>query len=322
MVGERNGISNTEVPPPRRRRWPWFLGGVAAIVVMTYALAVVGLPSEDEIKAYRPESTARSARSIEWSEAQHQPIRVWVPLQRIAPALRQAVIISEDDTFYGHHGVNFAMMREAVAVNWRKGGYVRGASTITMQLARNGFLHKRKTLLRKVREIVLARRIERVLAKNQILELYLNLVEWGQNIYGAEAAAHYYFGKPATDLSLEESSLLAGLLPNPKYFNPFKRPRSCRRMQERVLNLLLGARAITPEQYAHAVAAPLRLRGAESEEERQVASVDTAEEKEYEALFSVPADSAALSEPVPVDSLLDVPLRQKNDWLGFKKDSS
>lgn len=304
MAEETTTPQEMTPPVPRRRRWLWVLGGVVAVALLGYALLLGDLPSDAEIRNYRPETTARSASAVDWNKPRLHPVRVWVPLSRIAKTLQQAVVISEDDTFYQHDGVNFKMMREAFLVNWRKGRYVRGASTITMQLARNAFLHRRKTLLRKVREIILARRIEKVLTKNQILELYLNLGEWGENLYGAEAAAHHYFGKPAASLSLDQSTLLASLLPNPKYFNPFKRPRSCRRMQERVLNLMLGARAITPEQQALAMAAPMQLRGAVSEQAVEVAAVDSAEEAKYPAFFSTPGDSAQKSQPLHADSLL------------------
>lgn len=302
MAEETTAPQEMTPPLPRRWRWLWVLGSVVAIALIGFALLLGGLPSDAEIRNYRPETTARSASAVDWNKPRLHSVRVWVPLLRVAKTLQQAVVLSEDDTFYQHDGVNFKMMRAAFLVNWRKGRYARGASTITMQLARNAFLHKRKTLLRKVREIVLARRIERVLTKSQILELYLNLIEWGESIYGVEAAAHYYFGQPAATLSLAQSTLLAGLLPNPKYFNPFKRPRSCRRMQERVLSLLLGARAITPEQQAQAMAAPLRLRGVDSEPAQEFAAVDSAAEERYQAFFPTEAKTAQYAQPLAVDS--------------------
>lgn len=287
----------------RYRRW--ILGGLAAFIVIVLIMIYGGLPSEEEIKNYRPETTAKSASGINWSKPRPKPVRVWVPLSRISKSLQQAVIISEDDTFYQHDGVNFKMMREAFLLNWKKGRYVRGASTISMQLARNAFLHKEKTLLRKIREIILTRRMEKALTKSQLLELYLNIVEWGDNVYGAEAAAHYYFGKSAANLTLHESSLMASLLPNPIYFNPFKRPSSCKRMQERVLKLMLLSKAITQEQYAYANAVPLPLSRHVGivEPEAQVATVDTTEEAKYPAFFSAEEDTTVRFEIVSTDSL-------------------
>ncbi len=284
-------------------RWVWFLAAFFVLWLLGYALIFGGLPSEEEIKNYRPETTAKSVAGIIWNKPRAQPVRVWVALSHLSKSLQQAVIISEDDTFYQHDGVNFEMMREAFLLNWKKGRYVRGASTISMQLARNAFLTKEKTLLRKIREIILTRRMEKALTKNQILELYLNIVEWGDNVYGAEAAAYYYFGKSAANLSLHESTLMASLLPNPIYFNPFKRPNSCRRMQARVLNLMLLSKAITPEQYTYANAAPLYLRGAVTAPDVRAAAVDATEEAKYPAFFSAEEDTTVQFEIISTDSL-------------------
>jgi monofunctional biosynthetic peptidoglycan transglycosylase len=256
-------------------------------VGMGYLLLFAGLPSAEEIKAFQPASTVKPDQ-INWSRRTTDSIRIWVPLKRISPLLQKAVIISEDDVFYQHDGINYEMMKEAFRVNLEKGRYVRGASTITMQLARNAFLHKRKTLLRKIRELVLTRRIEKNLSKSRILELYLNIVEWGEGIYGAEAAARFYFGKSASNLNLNEATLLAAMLPNPKYFNPFTRLKSCQRMQKRVLWLMQNAREITAEQAQLARVSHLALRGSVSPQETEAAAVDSVEEAKY-------------LEPIPVE---------------------
>ena len=293
-----------------RRYRRWILGGLAAFILIVFVMVYGGLPSEEEIKNYRREATAKSANGINWNKPRENPVRVWVPLSRICKSLQQAVIISEDDTFYQHDGVNFKMMREAFLLNWKKGRYVRGASTISMQLARNAFLHKQKTILRKIREIILTRRMEKTLTKSQILELYLNIVEWGDNVYGAEAAAHYYFGKSAANLSLHESSLMASLLPNPIYFNPFKRPNSCKRMQERVLKLMLLSRAITQEQYAYANTTSLHVRGGATTPETRPAEIDSLEEAKYQDFFPDEEDAPSQLEVIATDSL---PATKRNE---------
>lgn len=219
-----------------------------------------GLPSAEEIKAFKPHSTVKAGR-INWNKRGADSIRIYVPLAKISPLLQQAVVISEDDLFYQHNGFNIPMMKEAMRVNLEKKRYVRGASTLTMQLARNAFLHKRKTIVRKLRELVVTYRIEQALTKKQILEMYLNIVEWGQGIYGAEAASRFYFDKPASQLTLAEASLLAAMLPNPIYFNPYKRMKSCGRMQKRVLDLMTLSRVITAEQARAAGPSALWLRG-------------------------------------------------------------
>lgn len=242
-----------ERPLTRFARWKnlprgWkVLGVVFFLVGGVYLFLFAGLPDAEEIKNFQPSTTVNPER-LNWNKRPTDSIRIWVPLKRISPLLQKAVIISEDDVFYLHNGVNYETMKEAFRVNWERGRYVRGASTLTMQLARNAFLHKRKTLLRKIREIIVARRLEENLTKSRILELYLNIVEWGDGIYGAEAAARYYFGKSAINLNLAEATLLASMLPNPKYFNPFKRLKSVQKMQRRVIWLMQNAREITPAQ--------------------------------------------------------------------------
>jgi membrane peptidoglycan carboxypeptidase len=131
-------------------------------------------------------------------------------------------------------------------------------------MIKNVLLSKEKTVKRKIREFVLARRAEEILTKRQILEIYLNEVEWGENIYGIEAASRFYFDKHAPELSKAEAALLAGMLPNPKYFNPFKRPDKARKRQERVLFNMQQAKHMTPEEYQQALAEPLRLRDQDS----------------------------------------------------------
>lgn len=139
----------------------------------------------------------------------------WVPLARMAPQLRHAVIVAEDANFYRHHGIDWEAVRDAVQRDWNEHRLYRGGSTITQQLAKNLYLDPSKTLSRKITEAVIAMRMERNLSKSRILELYLNVVEWGRGIYGAEAAAQHYFGKSSADLTVEEAAWLAAILPAP-----------------------------------------------------------------------------------------------------------
>jgi membrane peptidoglycan carboxypeptidase len=172
----------------------------------------------------------------------------------------RAVVIAEDDTFFGHEGVNYRAVWDALRHDVQKRRFSRGGSTITQQMIKNVLLTKEKTISRKIREFVLARRAEDILTKRRILEIYLNEVEWGENIYGIEAASRYYFDKNATELTAEEAALLAGMLPNPRYYNPFKRMDKARHRQEQVLFNMQQAKILTQEEYAAALAAPLRLR--------------------------------------------------------------
>jgi monofunctional biosynthetic peptidoglycan transglycosylase len=148
----------------------------------------------------------------------------WVALPEISPYLRRAVLMAEDDRFYKHHGVDWFQFKIAMRENLRRGRIVRGASTISQQVARNVFLSPRRRVTRKFKEILIARHIERSLSKDRILEIYLNIVEWGEGIFGAEAASQAYFGKAAADLTPEEAVALAAALPSPYEWNPGQPP--------------------------------------------------------------------------------------------------
>lgn len=145
-------------------------------------------------------------------------------LENISPFLKNAIIASEDAMFFNHQGFDFHEIKQSLAMNFRRGQYVRGASTITQQLAKNVFLSPEKSILRKLREAYLTFEIERQFSKNEIFERYLNVVELGEEIYGVQAAARYYFKKSPGQLNVLESAFLAFLLPNPKkYSESFRR---------------------------------------------------------------------------------------------------
>jgi penicillin-binding protein 1A len=220
------------------------------------------LPDEREIKNYRPyvSTEVRDADGrLIFSLSKHQN-RLWKPLHAISPRLVEAVITAEDDTFFEHEGIRPKQIRKAFWDNLEAGRYKRGGSTITQQVAKNAFLSREKTLTRKVKEVFLARRIEKILPKKRILELYLNLVEWGRDLYGAETAARYYFNKPAKALNLAEAALLAGMLPNPRFYNPFERRDQVMEKQRWVLNLMLHNKVIDAAEHRAAVDTPIALR--------------------------------------------------------------
>jgi monofunctional biosynthetic peptidoglycan transglycosylase len=183
------------------------------------ALAVAGagwyltLPDGAEFAKKNPPETAlmneREAIGISG-----RPV-TWLPLSQIAPSLRHAVIVAEDAKFYRHHGIDWEALWDALERNWKERRLYRGGSTITQQLAKNLYLDPEKTLGRKLTEALIALRMERRLSKARILELYLNVVEWGRGVYGAEAAARHHFGKSAAELTIGEAAWLAAMLPAP-----------------------------------------------------------------------------------------------------------
>jgi monofunctional biosynthetic peptidoglycan transglycosylase len=158
-----------------------------------------------------------------------------VPYDRMSPYLRRGVLVAEDNDFYEHEGVDTKAMREALERDWKRKKITRGGSTITQQLAKNLYLSPSRNPLRKVKEYFLARALERHLTKKRILELYLNVVEMGERVYGAEAAAQFYFHESAAALSPQQAALLAGCLPNPRLLNPAAPSKRLRARERMVL---------------------------------------------------------------------------------------
>ncbi|MGH7821071.1 MAG: monofunctional biosynthetic peptidoglycan transglycosylase [Candidatus Binatia bacterium] len=168
----------------------------------------------------------------------------WTPLRAVSKELVLCVLKSEDDRFYQHDGFDWAALRSAVEKNLERRRYARGGSTITMQLAKNLFLWREKSLLRKVLEAYLTWRLEGSLSKQRILELYLNAAEWGPGVYGVGEASRRYFGKPPSALTLGESALLAAILPNPVRWNPERAPETAMSRQRELLARLRRENAL------------------------------------------------------------------------------
>ncbi len=175
-----------------------------------------------------------------------------VQLEEIAPSMRQAIVAIEDERFYQHRGIDFKGMARALWQNIRSGSIVQGGSTLTQQLAKNLYLGPEKTIDRKVKEVYYTIQLERTYTKDEILNMYLNHVYFGQGAYGVEAAAQTYFGKAAKDLTLGESAMLAGLPRAPSYYAPTTNLKGALERQRVVLNRMLELGVITPEQAAAA----------------------------------------------------------------------
>ncbi|RME45130.1 MAG: penicillin-binding protein 1C, partial [Caldilineae bacterium] len=271
-------------PPRRGIRWGWVIGraifvlGLIAVLgsllvagagVLGYAWLAAQLPSPEELRSRRFQfrTTAIYDRNGNLLWEINDPNfgrRTDVPLHRIAPALRNATIATEDRFFYQNVGVDPIAVVRAVYYNLTEGSIVSGASTITQQLARNVLLppeeRSAQTLQRKVKEAVLAVELTRRYSKNEILEIYLNQIYYGNRAYGVEAAAQTYFGKPASDLSLAEAALLAGLPQSPAVYDPYTNPEGAKRRQEVVLQLMVEAGYITAEEAKAAAEEELHFR--------------------------------------------------------------
>jgi monofunctional biosynthetic peptidoglycan transglycosylase len=183
----------------------------------------------------------------------------WTPFSLIPPTLQRAVIVAEDDTFYQHNGFNFSAMRDALWENIKRRKPVRGGSTITQQLAKNLYLSREKSLARKLKEAVITCTLERHLSKKRIIELYVNIIEWGPGVYGVGAASWHYFRKSPADLNFFESVLLAAIIPSPTLYNPYRYPERALKRYQKVLSLMLISKLITAEQYEIASSVQLHV---------------------------------------------------------------
>jgi monofunctional biosynthetic peptidoglycan transglycosylase len=212
------------------------IGAAAAFGYLAYVYLT--LPDVRPLVRENPATTAFIALRQREAAYEDRELRIrqrWVPYSRISKNLTRAVVLTEDAGFYDHDGIDLAEIKASLEVNWDEGRFVRGASTITQQLAKNLYLSPSRNPVRKLRELFITRRLEAALTKRRILEIYLNVIEWGDGIFGCEAAALAYFGKSAADLSMEEAALMAGAIINPRVLNPAKPSRRLLRRQQIVL---------------------------------------------------------------------------------------
>ncbi|HET7698107.1 MAG TPA: monofunctional biosynthetic peptidoglycan transglycosylase [Vicinamibacterales bacterium] len=223
--------------------------GVLILLALGFSLAAyvyLSLPDVRVLRTKNPTTTAFMELRTRQARAKGLPSQRdqrWVPYARISNHLKRAVIVTEDSAFWKHEGVDYEQLRESMEVNWERGEFARGASTITQQLAKNLYLSPSKNPLRKLRELMITRRLEVELTKQRILEIYLNVIEWGDGIWGAEAAARRYFRKSAAELNATESALLAGAIANPHIMDPGRPSARLRRRQQMIMRRM---GAVTP----------------------------------------------------------------------------
>jgi monofunctional biosynthetic peptidoglycan transglycosylase len=210
------------------------------------AYIYLALPDVRPLRTTNPKTTAFMELRTREAHAHGVPVvreQRWVPYSRISSNLKRAVIVTEDSAFWRHEGIDYAQLKEAMEENLERLEFARGASTITQQLAKNLYLSPSKNPLRKLRELLITRRLEAELTKQRILELYLNVIEWGNGVWGAEAASRRYFHKPASELSSAESALLAAAIANPHVLDPGHPTARLRRRQDMILRRM---GAVTP----------------------------------------------------------------------------
>lgn len=222
---------------------PLLKRALAAVLLLPFVF--VGFyavyPNIGALREHNPEKTSfMRYREREWREkGEHREIvHTWVPLSRISPSLIKAVIISEDDKFWTHEGFDFEALHDAAVRDLRQKKLRYGGSTISQQLVKNLYLTPEKHVIRKITEAILTWRIEHTLKKRRILELYLNVAEWGDGLFGIEAVSRAYFHKPSSALSPEQAARLTAVLPNPRKYRPDGSSRYVERRAQHILVIM------------------------------------------------------------------------------------
>ncbi|MFN7976234.1 MAG: monofunctional biosynthetic peptidoglycan transglycosylase [Acidobacteriota bacterium] len=239
-------------------QWPLL---AAALFALYLGLEYLLLPDVHALAKENPaETSLMRVRNREALREGRTPGKqmTFVPLKEMSRHLPHAVTVAEDDAFYDHPGYDEKQIRKSIEIDWKERRLARGGSTITQQLARNLYLTPSKNPIRKAKELLIALRLEEALSKDRILELYLNVIEWGDGIYGAEAASRAYFGHGCRDLSPEEAATLAGIIPNPRERDPRLRPPIVAKRRHVILRLMARRGYLTRSDYLEAVQRPVK----------------------------------------------------------------
>jgi monofunctional biosynthetic peptidoglycan transglycosylase len=233
------------VPAKRLRRlvlaWKLFCYSLGSVALAVFALQLWCFIHVLYWSYHEPAASAFMEERLEALREKNPRATLrhrWMPYERISPHLKRAVVAAEDARFLDHEGFDWEAIQQAIAKNEQRGRIVAGASTISQQLAKNLFLSGHRSWLRKGQEALITWMLERSMSKRRILELYLNYAEWGEGVFGAEAAARHHFGVPAAALTLEQSAWLAAILPSPRRYEP---GRSTPYVQGRVSTILFRA---------------------------------------------------------------------------------
>jgi monofunctional biosynthetic peptidoglycan transglycosylase len=235
----------------KRKKGPlWWLFLILLFVALLSLLYVLLMPDLSKLKKENPKKTALMEYREMASKEKRKTYRShqsWVSLSKMSPYLIKAVLIAEDDKFWKHEGFDYEAIQKAIEKDLKARKFKFGGSTITQQLARNLYLSPEKFLIRKISEAIITWRMERILSKKRILELYLNVVEWGEGIFGAEAASRYYYGKSSSELNPQEAARLASVLPNPRKFNPLEDQRYVNNRSNLIYNIMIQRGIVVPE---------------------------------------------------------------------------
>ncbi|MFZ3073138.1 MAG: monofunctional biosynthetic peptidoglycan transglycosylase [Thermodesulfobacteriota bacterium] len=265
---------------------------VISVIGILIGIFALTLPDIKKLKKERPGKTAMmELREKQWADKKIKRTitQEWTPLSSVSPYLIKAVLIAEDDNFWEHEGFDYEGMIEAMEKNISSMKFKAGGSTISQQLSKNLYLSPSRNPLRKFREAVITWRMERTLSKKRILELYLNVAEWGDGIFGVEAASRRWFGKSSFDLTPMEATRLASVLPNPKKYDPSGTQRYVEKRSELIYTIMVK-RGIVPPDFEEITSAP------NSEEE--ASETETQDVKPSEPA-AIPDENAAPPEETP-----------------------
>jgi monofunctional glycosyltransferase len=230
----------TRKSKPRWRRWAKLIViGLLSFAILSH-LWILFLVFR--YKSVNPQVTAMMQQRASEAQSQERPVireQTWVPYERISANLVRAVLAGEDQKFFDHEGFDWEELQKAIEKDWEEKKFQRGASTVSQQLAKNLFLSTSKNPIRKLHEALITWEMEKILSKRRILEIYLNVIEWGDGIYGAEAAARHYFNSPAAALSAEQAAFLSAMVPGPlNAYNPSKNRARVERRKNLILRLM------------------------------------------------------------------------------------
>lgn len=237
------------------------------LVLIAALVASIGLyfiyPDVSKLRKVTPKKTAfMEYREKEWQNQgkKKKIIQQWVPLSQIPAYVIKAVLIAEDDKFWSHEGFDYEAIQKAIEKDIKKRKFAIGGSTISQQLAKNLYLTPSKNPVRKIKEAILTWRLERNLSKRRIIELYLNCVEWGDGLFGIEAAARHYFDKDVSELTAREAARLAAVLPNPRRYSATGTSKYVESRADRIYEIMVRRGVVIPE-YEEMISEPQKIEG-------------------------------------------------------------
>jgi monofunctional biosynthetic peptidoglycan transglycosylase len=267
---------------------------VCGVIVLYAAYIGVSLLFLPKVSGLAERKASMTIQVRDW-KGNYRPLvvgpknRYWTPSGRIPSEMKWAVIVAEDSRFYRHEGIDVKALKNAIKYDLEKKSFARGASTITQQVAKNLFLSREKSISRKIKEIILAKRMEEELTKGRIIELYLNVVELGPMVYGIGHGARYYFGKPASALTPRECAFLAAMLPGPRVaYNPYKNLRKVSKRSDMILRLLRGKGVLSDGEYRTAIAQKPNTDGLQRKVDFTIARVEAVQAPMTSVLMLLP----------------------------------